>query len=79
MGKIFLEKGIAWAKDKFSRDGRKGFTTLQEMLDYQAKKNCCGINCCENALYLKTAAGVPVKVTVEIIDNTPQFVFSTPD
>lgn len=66
-------------KDSRTRDGRKGYNTLNEALDDMARKNCCGINCCDNSIYLRATNGTPVKVQIEIADGVPTWVFSTPD
>ena len=77
---VFLEKGIAWIKKSGTRDGRKGYNTLNEALDDMARKNCCGINCCDGAIYLPATNGAPVKVQIEIGEGgIPSWVFSTPD
>lgn len=76
---LYLEKGILWRKDKRTRDGRKGYNTLNEALDDMAKKNCCGIDCCDSSIYLRATDGSPVKVQVQIVDGNPEWVFSTPD
>lgn len=77
--KLFLEKGIMWMKDSRTRDGRKGYETLNDALDDMARKNCCGIDCCDSSIYLRATNGTPVKVNIEIVEGNPQFVFSTPD
>lgn len=73
---IFLGKGLLWSKSRKTRDGRKGYNTLNEALDDLARKQCCGIDCCENAVYLKATNGTPVKAKIEIDGENISWVFS---
>lgn len=50
--KIFLPKGHLWSKDSRTRDGRRGYETLNDALDTLARERCCGVDCCEGVLRL---------------------------
>lgn len=49
---IFISKGTFWSKKSGSRDGRKGYNTLEEALE-DAQPTCCGIDCKCNVIRLK--------------------------
>jgi hypothetical protein len=41
---IFIPKGAMWSKDSRTRDGRKGYNSLEEALE-DASPKCCGFDC----------------------------------
>jgi hypothetical protein len=72
---IFLSKGILWSKKAGTKDGRKGYNTLEEALE-DAQPTCCGIDCKCSVIRLKDRAtnelvtlGV-VNGVLTILDNS---------
>lgn len=61
---IFLSKGILWSKKAGTKDGRKGYNTLEEALQ-DAQPECCGIDCKCNVIRIKDrVTGLPVTIGV---------------